>query len=60
MKMKKQKFNKKLELKKNTIANLGLQDMDDVKGGIDFPTVTCHIPSFCKWCTDVYSECLVC
>lgn len=61
--MKKHKINKKLELNKNTIANLALEEMDGVKGG-DFTllpcTITCHIPSFCKACTDVFSECKIC
>lgn len=58
--MKKQTLNKKLSLSKSTVANLEQAQMDDMKGGT-FPTVTCHIPSFCKpTCTDELSYCIGC
>ncbi len=58
--MKKQKLNKKLELNKNTVANLGTEDMDDVKGGTYPSLPTCHIPSLCKPCTIEITACLGC
>ena len=38
--MKKQRFNKKLVLNKQTVANLNMNEMTNLKGGKDTPPVT--------------------
>ena len=50
--MKTKKFNKKLAFNKNTIANLGNQDMISAKGGliIDGTCDSCYPETFCMGC----------
>jgi hypothetical protein len=49
--MKSKKFNNKLSLNKNTVANLNTADMDHAKGGGDVPTFAplCET-HFDTWC----------
>lgn len=52
--MKPKKFNNKLVLKKQTIANMKNEEMNEPRGGI-IPTVTCAVGCTvsCGYCTTV-------
>jgi natural product precursor len=56
--MKTKKFNKKLALNKNTIANLRSQDMNSAKGGIftDDTCDSCYPPTYCLGCPTLICE----
>jgi natural product precursor len=56
--MKTKKFNKKLALNKNTIANLGNQEMISVKGGefTDDTCGSCYPQTFCMGCPTLICE----
>ena len=55
--MKTKKFSKKLELNKNTIANLGNNEMDIIKGGEgDSHRITVCEKTICI-CPTTYTKC---
>jgi hypothetical protein len=48
--MKTKKFQKKLTLNKKTVANLGIGELSDVKGGMQIGPIPNSNPTLCPSC----------